>query len=43
MEKILQGYCVVKKYAQEHGIKIQNATRGGKLEIFERVNLDDLF
>lgn len=43
MEKILQGYCVVKKYAQEHGIKIQNATRGGKLEIFERVNLDTLF
>lgn len=43
IEKILQGYSVVKRYAQEHGVKIQNATRGGKLEIFERVNLDTLF
>ena len=32
-----------KKYADEHGIKIYNATRGGKLEVFERVNFDDIF
>jgi len=25
------------------GVKIRNATRGGKLEVFERVNFDDLF
>lgn len=32
-----------KHYADTHGIKILNATRGGKLEVFERVNFDSLF
>ena len=32
-----------KKYADKHGIKIYNATRGGKLEVFPRKNLDDCF
>ena len=32
-----------RKYADEHGIKIYNATRGGKLEVFERVDFDLLF
>ena len=31
-----------RKYADSHGIKILNATRGGKLEVFERVNFDDI-
>lgn len=31
------------KYAKKHGIKILNATRGGQLEIFERVDFDSLF
>ena len=43
IDKILRGYYVIKRYAQEHGVKIENATRGGKLEIFNRVNLDTLF
>ncbi|MDR2410560.1 MAG: hypothetical protein LBE13_20955 [Bacteroidales bacterium] len=29
-----------KKYADLHNIKIYNATRGGMLEVFERVDLD---
>lgn len=29
-------YELCKKYADEHGIKIINVTRGGKLEVFER-------
>lgn len=29
-----------KKFAEFHGIRIYNATRGGALELFERVNLD---
>lgn len=33
-------YKVAKKYADKHNINIYNATRGGKLEVFERVNLD---
>ena len=31
------------KYAKEHGIKIYNATRGGKLESFERVDFDSIY
>jgi len=36
-------YESAKKFADSNGIKIYNATRGGKLEIFERINFDDLF
>lgn len=36
-------YQAAKKYADEHGIKIYNATRGGKLEVFDRVDFDSLF
>ena len=36
-------YQAAKKYADEHGIKIYNATRGGKLEVFERIDFDSLF
>lgn len=31
-----------RRYADSHGIKIYNATRGGKLEVFERVGFDTL-
>lgn len=31
------------RYAKSHGITIKNATRGGKLEVFERVNFESLF
>ena len=31
-----------KKWFDEHGIKIFNATRGGKLEVFPRIDLDAL-
>lgn len=39
----LGAYEVAKEYADTHGIKIYNATRGGKLEVFERVDFDTLF
>ena len=32
-----------KEYAKLHGIKIYNSTRGGELEVFERVDFDSLF
>lgn len=35
-------YTTAKRFAEYHGLKIYNATRGGKLEVFERVNLDDI-
>ena len=36
-------YEAAKKYADEHDVKIYNATRGGKLEVFERLDFDSLF
>ena len=36
-------YSFAEKYSREHGFRIYNATRGGKLETFERVDFDSLF
>lgn len=36
-------YEAARKYADAHGIKIYNATRGGCLEAFPRVDFDSLF
>lgn len=43
IEYNLSAYEVARKYAKIHGVKIFNATRGGKLEVFERVDFDQLF
>lgn len=32
-----------KQYCQEHGIKIYNASRNTKLDVFDKINFDDLF
>lgn len=37
-----EGYRLAREYIESHGGEIYNATRGGKLEIFERVDLDNL-
>ena len=39
----LKGWEKAKLYALQHGFRIYNATRGGDLEVFERVNFDSLF
>lgn len=36
-------YMAAQKYAETHPVKIYNATRGGKLEVFPRVDFDALF
>lgn len=36
-------YKLAKEFAEKKGIKIYNATRGGKLEIFDRINFDNIF
>ena len=36
-------YVAAKEYADTHGIEIYNATHGGKLEVFPRVDFDSLF
>lgn len=42
-EEIHLSYLTAKKYAEQRSIKIFNATRGGNLEVFERVDFDKLF
>lgn len=42
-EVTTESYQCAKEYCDTHGIKICNATRGGKLEVFERVDFDSLF
>lgn len=37
-----RGYIKAKQYADSVGVKIYNATRGGKLEVFPRVDFDKL-
>lgn len=37
-----KAYIAARKYCDKHNIKIYNATRGGKLKVFERVNFDDI-
>jgi len=40
LELLNNDYNVTKEYCTKRGIKIFNATRGGKLEVFDRVNFD---
>lgn len=39
---VLHAYKIANEYCKFHDIKICNATRGGKLEVFKRVSFDDL-
>lgn len=36
-------FCKARNYAEDHNIKIFNATRGGYLDVFERADFDTLF
>ena len=42
-EKSTLTYIAMKHHCDRRGIKVYNATRGGKLEVFPRVDFDDLF
>lgn len=42
-EAAMRAYKVARDFCEKNDIRIYNATRGGKLEVFERVNFDDLF
>ena len=37
-----EGYKAIKEIAEKQNVKIINATRGGRLEVFERVKLEDI-
>ena len=41
-DKMIVGYQEAKKYADSHGIKIINCTRGGMLEVYPRKALEDV-
>jgi hypothetical protein len=42
-DRVTLAYEAAKEYASNCGVKIFNATRGGELEVFERVDFDSLF
>ncbi len=42
-KKTEKAYEMAEIYSRRHGFRIYNATRGGKLEAFERVDFDKLF
>ena len=42
IEEVTRAYRKAKLYFEEHGRRIVNSTRGGRLEVFERVNFDKL-
>jgi len=42
-EMIETAFKSAKKYCDNNGIKILNATRGGKLEVFERIEFDKIW
>lgn len=41
--QLFKAYEAAKQYCEQHGIKLYNATRGGALEVLERVDFDSLF
>lgn len=43
LERMEAAYISAREYAKKHGINIYNATRGGRLEVFRRVDFDQLF
>lgn len=43
LKETIKAFEAAKRYAQYGGVKIYNATRGGKLEVFERVEFELLF
>lgn len=42
-EKSTYTYIAMKKYCEINDVKVFNATRGGKLEVFPRIEFDDLW
>lgn len=42
LDAVTSYYAALDKHAKNHGSVVYNATRGGKLEIFERRNLDEV-
>ena len=41
-KRMINDYKAIKRYTDAWGIKVFNATRGGMLNVFPRVNLDEI-
>jgi hypothetical protein len=41
-DNLMRGYTFIGENVKKRGTKIYNATRGGMLEVFERVKLEDV-
>ena len=41
--RMISDFHCAENYSRNHNFRIYNATRGGKLEMFERVEFDSLF
>ena len=39
---MIRSYEVVKQYESKYNFRVYNATRGGMLEVFDRVDLDKI-
>jgi len=42
LDVLEQSFIKIQDYAKQYGVKIYNASRFTKLDVFEKVNLDDL-
>ncbi|WP_026658270.1 6-hydroxymethylpterin diphosphokinase MptE-like protein [Butyrivibrio sp. AC2005] len=42
-KRIEGNYIEAERYSRNNGFRIYNATRGGRLEVFERVDIDEIF
>ncbi|WP_246041969.1 6-hydroxymethylpterin diphosphokinase MptE-like protein [Robertmurraya kyonggiensis] len=42
LEKSFLGFLSAKNFAEDEGVLIRNATRGGKLEVFKRIQLEEV-
>ena len=43
LEKSTQDFIAIKSFAEAHSTRVYNCTRGGNLEVFDRIDFDSLF
>lgn len=43
LDRVLKNYLHAKEVLGQHGVKIYNATKGGQLEVYPRVDYDNVF
>ena len=43
VDRMEEGYRAARRFLEARGVKVYNATAGGKLEVFERVEFESLF